>query len=484
KRSEDLSDEDIQRAVQQTLMNLEVLPIYRTNKEDSSTNTNHSPLTEEEAANLKTVELTPFLSSDTNNISASNTSTPPSDLVSFDFSQISTPKLGLSGVEHDVAQFLGQTKQELFLIRSRTLDKQLRAEQEFLTNEGLVHRKFLKQMSDLSNKITLYRRMEDKLLLAYKTPLNLLKERVSEYYKHRDEINLEHFQIKSQINAENHKRKSREGTLREKLDYIKSLEKEELDIFLKNKIFNYQIKINFYKERFDNAKTQKVAANLTSRFHTINPNNITPTNLADFRSDSSKSSSPSETLVEEMAYRQINDFSWTNNIFAQLPTMIRSEERIQNMQKYYQNVSVEKVPTLEDLPKETWLSDKEIWKKNNREIWLEQNNIWRQQIMQILGEDKYYTFKNKWLRPSANVAIKEASRAFNDGRYDEALFLHSFIPNDNVSILLLGRSYYELEAYQYAFSVFIVAYKMGIPQSKQWVDLAAEKLIGRKIVQN
>ncbi|MGL4563181.1 MAG: hypothetical protein ACRCVW_04925 [Brevinema sp.] len=478
----DFSEQEIQMAVQQTLSNLEILPTYRTNKMPPvKDNVLESPLTQEEASNLNILNT-----ADNVNVVVSNISE-LSNVSDSSSQEKSTPKLGMSTVEKDIAQFLEETRQQLFVIRDHTLQKQAQAEQKFLSNENHHHyyQEIMQEINDLSNEIVSHRRMEDKLLLAYKTPKDLLKARISEYYNHLNLINVRQFNIKSQIKSEYHKRKNRENQLLDQLNTIVRLEKEELDVFLKNRIFNYQRKINLYKENLDQLKSASIANSLVDRFHNTDPYKIENKNFGVFRPELSFQSKKEDSVfVGELAYKQINDFSWTNNLFEQLPPMISSEERVKKLQAYYNEISEEKIPTLEELPAEKWISQKEIWKRTHRELWAEQNTVWREKIAQIIGRERYDVLRNKWLRVSPEVAIKESAKAFNDARYDEALFLHSFIPNDSASILLLGRSYFELKAYQDAYSVFIVAFKMGIPESKYWLDLTAEKLINRNLTQD
>ncbi|MGL4394276.1 MAG: hypothetical protein ACRCS8_03525 [Brevinema sp.] len=460
---EKLSEEDIKRAVEQTLANLQVLPTVR--QKISSTDTNEMPVQEPSYEPLDEDDLP------AEEVSDENIAT---ELAS---SEVSTPKLGLSQIEREVAQFLEQSKQELFLIRSRTLEKQLRAEQSFLSNESLNYKTFNNQIAEIAQKVSQLQGMEGRLIFSYKIPEKLLKEHLTEYYNYRDLIILDRFRLKSQIDAENYKLLSREIELQNQLTHLQNLEKKDLEVFLKNRTHHYQNKVNFYKNRYDAVRTQKVADNITRRFHTMESQ--------DLNKNPNVSRNPSQNIsIEEMNFRQINDFSWTNNILTELPPMISSEERVKKLRRHYKTVTMEKVPTPDQGPKETWVSDREVWKKNHREVWLEQNDVWRQQIAQIIGEDRFNALNSKWQKVSQQVALREAARAFNEGRYDEALYLHTHISNDRASILMLGRSFYELKAYQYAYSVFIVAYKMGLPESKRWLDLSAEKLLNRKIVQH
>ena len=88
------------------------------------------------------------------------------------------------------------------------------------------------------------------------------------------------------------------------------------------------------------------------------------------------------------------------------------------------------------------------------------------------------------MRPSSTLAIAEGRKAYDMNLYQEAIYLLSFATTHKASLMMLGQSYYQLGAYRDAFSVFITAVNMGLPNSRYWLDKTSEKILDRKIIEN
>ena len=155
---------------------------------------------------------------------------------------------------------------------------------------------------------------------------------------------------------------------------------------------------------------------------------------------------------------------------------IEPKTRLSNVQHYYQEVRVERIPEIKDNPKETWIYE-------NREIWVSKQEQWKIRTRSILGKN-YEIIASKWMVPSYTVAVSEGRKAYNLGQHQEAIYLLNFATKNKASLMMLGQSYYQLGSYRDAFSVFITALNMGIPEARYWLDNSSEKILERKITEN
>ncbi|MGL4366987.1 MAG: hypothetical protein ACRCTQ_01695 [Brevinemataceae bacterium] len=440
-KSEVLSEEDVEEAVRQTLSNLQIMPLYRTNQRLASEvledplKQNLEPLTDQEISNLSQLN---------------NTSRTSDQL----YLQENSAKFQKLNLESDTMDFASKI---LLEDKNKILKDQSELEKKFLEDEWKDYKEVKTKFDQIKKPLSEFKQLERRLLVSDKLSESQFKNCLDNYFKAKDKLAIANFQLRGMGNGIEKRRSQREKKF---LEDIKKIHSKALKT----------------------TKLSSIANGISYKVFNLDPNNINETLIL-----GSVANPPSENInsrKSNLNYEKVY-FDSDNNNFPvfQMPESCTPEERLEKLKSRYQDIPTEVIPTINDIPKEIWMADKERWLSENKNLWLNKQDFWFQQTVEILGED-YNQISSKWMRPSPTVALNEAQKALSSKKFNEALYLLSFVPKESANnLMMLGRIYYELKAYREAFSVFITAYQMSIPESDYWLERSAEKILNRSIIE-
>lgn len=472
-RSEVLSEEDIQKAVQQTLSNLQIPPTYKTNSKfvkdilkEADAPITIAPLTIEEITNFS------LLTNQSKNMNAGGV-------------QQSDSNVRLQSMRNSLTILVEKFTEDVLNNRNKSLREQENQEKLLLEEEQESYNTIMNKISDISSKIYLFNDMEKKLVNTDHLSGKEFKNTLSKYYNQRDNIRISQFSVKGDVGGLSQRRSLRETNFLNKIKEIQKAESNQMNYLLTNYEDEYK-KIN---KRF------LIVEDIFVRTQNLNTNNLGGVSqlgkisMYQNKDDELNGRSINATQdpynnrgdVNPSRYRVVEPYNPTPPI-PTLPKQKTAKDRLDNVRTYYNDgVVVEKVPDISENPVENWIVVKEIWLQNNKEIWSAKNRFWNKRSRDILGNVKYNRIKSKWLQPSEPLALTEGKKAINTGNYEEAIYLLNFVSKDPVALILLGKSYYELGAYRDAFSVFVTALQMNIPESKYWLEITSEKILEKNI---
>ena len=488
------SEEDIEAAVRRTLSNLQILADTNNNQSllDQINNQNSmagSTIFEEEPPFMSIQENSglssePFLY---NNI----------DLLTRADSEIKTanPFAINNNVSQEKQKELMNNlaldfTNEIVTVRKDYLKEIEGVSQNLLIQEKKDYDSIIKNITTISNEINSYNTLTESLVYTDKLQIKDFKSKLNAYYDKRDNIRIKQYQTSGHIKGMDQRRQKRENNfLTSSQNIITQYNKKYNQIF-----YNFSQKehisiINNYKQELELKKTQKIN-NMVSGISLQMIN----TNVKDNNNNLKELDRQIDKLTTSIN-EQEETFSKITTVFKNSQTSpvkreyfsgfdenqnfsqrIEPKTKLSNIQYYYQEVRVEKIPEIKDNPKETWIYE-------NRETWIAKQELWKIRTRNILGEN-YERIASKWMVPSYTLAVSEGRRAYNAEQYQEAMYLLNFATNNKTSLMMLGQSYYRLGAYRDAFSVFITALNMGIPEARYWLDNTSEKILERKITEN
>lgn len=340
--------------------------------------------------------------------------------------------------------------------------------------------------------------MEDQLLYLEAFSNKDLIRKLNEYYNLKDQISLMRHRIVGDIGNLNHKREIQEKNF---LSMKSIFEKDVLDFEINNRkklISDIDKKINqilvnqtnleqyLSSKRVNNLmKGILIEASTAKEKDVFNPLVSTPSRnnsedeiiqcIAKNKLQLNKLVNiKNELILDKIDPSKIEVINKTYNIDEIV------NNKMEEINSYYKDVSVEEIPDVREVTNEKWLVVKEEWIQKNRNTLESKKDLWKRRTQEILGED-YNWIYSKWMIPSYNLALQEGRKAFQQKNYKEALYLLSFIPQDANAIMALGQSYYHLGAYKDALNVFVVTVHMNIPESYYWMDKTAKKILNRDI---
>jgi len=529
-RSEVLSEEDIQLAIQQTLSNLQILPIYVTNNIYSRSNMQEElildqifipkSLTEEELTNLYLLSnQLHILSNNTKNDQQFNTEILEDKLIDNILlsNQLHISSLNIDLSKQENTPKLRQFEEKYFKI-AETLVKsilenhnQSLKEQETL-EENLINKDFLlynDKLKKIKSEIVYYENIGNQLMNSDNLDHNRFIKLINELYKKRDHIRILQFHLRNQ---EITKVKTFENKIKEIYDAEDKQKKYLIDqykkyyIKVKEKEFyqkqRYELEqIKRYKLLVQELKVARIASSISEKTKLLDPKNIQEKwKLGNIQPDFDQQLSK---LMQEIKMIELqtpfidqnpNNYKYQEKRFnpekympkdedIPLPSLDKSpslQQRVDHLKDIYQKIYIEKVPDINDGPTENWIVRRETWLSENKILWNQKIEYWNKRTRNILG-NKYTQLYNKWFYPSKQVALMEAKKSIQKEHYHEALYLLSYTIQDLNSLLLLGQIYYKLGYYKDAFSIFIVAVQMGIPNANTWLEMSSEKLLNRKL---
>ena len=529
-KSEALSEEDIQKAVQETLSNLQILPIYRTNEktvdqilEQSNAPIVINPLTLEEITNysLLSNQATTInsltLEEITNYSLVSNQLSVPQQEAIL---QKEDSKAVFQNIENEHTNLAKNYIESIIKNRNQSLRDQEHQEQQLIEEDQKDYYSTMDKIGELSSKISFLDNLENKLVSSDNLSYNNFKNQLTIYFNHRDQIRIAQFRLQSDIKALSGKRESREeeflNNIKEiqnsellqmnqlKVQYTNNyLEMREKSILEQQKLLAAEQKLRdvIYKEareaeqKIREEKYRKyIVKDLADKFHSLDVNNIEkPKDLGIIYDDEVSKINENNYNYNDDLYDndKPNDKKYVVPPYEpqsmpepKLPKQKSPENRLKDVKNNYIDVIVEKIPTINEHSSENWIVKKEIWLQNNKEIWNAKNRLWNDRTREILGSSDYDKIRSKWLNPSQIVALREGKKSVNRENYEEAIYLLTFVAKDPTALMLLGKSYYELGAYRDAFSVFVTALQMEIPEAKYWLEVSSEKILEKNIQEN
>ncbi|SFB70285.1 hypothetical protein SAMN02745150_00343 [Brevinema andersonii] len=425
-----LSEDAIQKAVEQTLSNLQIAPIRRSSP---------APTLPQ-----KTIEqpfnITPLTPEDITNSTDGNYF-------------LQQGQIFRAGRIRNESNFESKIRKAF----EQNISLQEEIERKFLQDARADYKNFLKDIAVIENRIVLHEKMRDRLLRLDNIDRKTFKRELDSFFKDRDQIRLLEFDTKAFVRSISNKR-----ILREKELFI-DLQKIQDDW--------HEIQANLKQE----IKAFQLARGVSDKFNNLNPKkiNIQPV-LGTVNFDSS------QKIQTPFTDRTPKQCEFVDPYVYEFPQQIPPKERIEKIRQYYDDIIIEKVPTLDQNPPETWLKSFEFWLRDNADLWQEKITQWRSSVPDVLGQ-QYDSVQSKWLYPEQNLALREGIKAVQEERYAEAVYLLVLSPRDPRGLMLLGQSYYHLGAYREAFSVFLTATSMHIPEAKLWMELSAEKILQRHL---
>lgn len=359
----------------------------------------------------------------------------------------------------------------------------------FLKKEYENFNKIVKDNSDIAEKIEQLHKIEEQLLFVEDFSPNQMKKKLNSYYDLRDQISLARHRVQGIIQNMNANKKIREQEfLNSQLALKTRFENKQISQLSNNIIKNkkhleqylYNKKINLLSKNIILQASQADATKSLSVFNPtletdntekfiqnhINRDNLQLSNIINARNNSmfQHGEYPQKMNVEGKAFN--------------IDTVI--DNNFREVKSYYNDISVEDVPDINDIKNEKWITVKETWIHRNRNVWNSKQNLWKRRMQEILGEE-YGWIYSKWMNPSSTVALQEGRKAFQQQNYKESLYLLSFVSDDHNAMMALGQSYYHLGAYKDALNVFVTAINMKIPEAREWMDQTAKKILNRDL---
>lgn len=429
--AEVLSEDAIQKAVEQTLSNLQIAPVRRSSPAPTL------PQTTVE----QPFDIAPLAPEDITNSTDGN----------YFLQQEQIFRAGRLGNENNFESKIHKAFEQ-------NINLQEELERKLLQDAQADYKNFLKDIAVIENRIVLHEKMRDRLLRLDKIDEKTFKKELDNFFKDRDQIRLLEFDAKASVRSI-----SNERILREKKLFV-DLQKIQDDW--------HKIQANLKQE----IKAFQFARGVSDKFNNLNPKNINSQPvLGTVNFDSL------EKIQTPFTERTPKQCEFVDPYVYDFPQQIPPKERVEKIRQYYDNdVVIEKVPTLDQNPPETWLKSFEFWLRDNADLWQEKIAQWRSSVPDVLGQ-QYGSVQSKWLYPAQNLALREGIKAAQEERYAEAVYLLVLSPRDPRGLMLLGQSYYHLGAYREAFSVFLTATSMRIPEAKLWMELSAEKILQRHL---
>ena len=499
------SEKDIEDAVQRTLSNLQILADTNRNQSlleqlNSQNSMAGSTIIEDDMSLMSTPEdlddsLQPFSFNNMNLLTRADSEMKASNPFAKNNSlnQEKNGKL-ISSLATDFTN-------KILNVRKNSLKEIEDASQYLLVQEKQDYDNIMKNIITISNEINSYNTFTKSLVYTDDIPTKDFKSNLSAYYDKRDNIRIKQYQISGHIKGLGQRRLKRESDLLVSIQDISNLESSKNnDILIQyNKKYNQMIYdlsqkehaniINDYKQQLALKKVQKINTMVSSislqmvdkkaKVNNINVEELDQqiakltTSIKEKEESFSKITTVFQNSQTSPVKREF--FSGFDDIQNSLEKT-NPKKRVSDIQNYYQEVVVEKVLEIKDNPKETWLYE-------NQEVWISKQELWKRRTKNILGEN-YEQIASKWMVPSYTLAVSEGRRAYNMGQYQEVIYLLNFATKNKASLMMLGQSYYQLGAYRDAFSVFITALNMGIPEARYWLDNTSEKILERKITEN
>mgnify|MGYP005802247933 CR=1 FL=1 len=463
-------EKDIEMAVQKTLSNLQILSDTNDNQSLLDKLTNQNTFTNTRAGDQVSLGILPEISNLTS-------------LESFLFNNNSLLTRADSEVktsnpfEIKSNNFIPEHKKktlyftdEISKNEQKYLEQIENQRQFLLAQEQKDYSGIIKSIIMISNEIDSYNTITKSLLYSDNAYIKDFENNLNNYYDKRDNIRVKQYQASTQIKRFIERRKQREN------DFLINIQNISIEATKK--------KISLYQDCKNNKKINNMVNNISIKM-TKNKTKQNKTNLQVLDQNINQQIDQLTIAIKEEENKLLiitNNFKNTqisskqkkhSDHFAQ---MIEAQAVLADVRSYYRDVTIEKVPTIEEIPKETWLYE-------NKEIWISKQKLWQRITRNILGSN-YEIIASKWMRPSSTLAIAEGRKAYDMNLYQEAIYLLSFATTHKASLMMLGQSYYQLGAYRDAFSVFITAVNMGLPNSRYWLDKTSEKILDRKIIEN
>ncbi len=503
------SEKDIEDAVQRTLSNLQILADTNRNQSlleqlNSQNSVAGSTIIEDDMSLMSTPEnlddsLQPFSFNNMNLLTRADSEMKASNPFAKNnaFNQ--------EKHEESISSLATDFTNEILNVRKNSLKEIEDASQYLLVQEKQDYDNIMKNIITISNEINSYHTFTRSLVYTDNLPTKDFKSNLSAYYDKRDNIRIKQYQISGHIKGLGQRRLKRESDFLSSIQDIPKLEtlKNNSIIAQYNKKYNqmvydftqkeYTSTINNYKQKLNVLTALKKNKKLNDMVSGIS--------LQMAKTDVKHNAINLEALDQQIA-KLTTSIKENEEALTTITTVFQNSQtspvkreffsgfddnqnslektnpkkRVSNIQNYYQKVVVEKVLEIKDNPKETWLYE-------NQEVWISKQESWKRRTRNILGEN-YEQIASKWMVPSYTLAVSEGRRAYNMGQYQEAIYLLNFATKNKSSLMMLGQSYYQLGAYRDAFSVFITALQMGIPEARYWLDNSSGKILERKITEN
>lgn len=428
--AEVLSEDAIQKAVEQTLSNLEIAPIRKSSPAPTLPGT----------AIEQPFDITPLTPEDITNSSNNN----------YFLQQEQIFRAGR----------LGSVNNFELKIRAafeQNIELQEELERKLLQEARTDYKNFLKDIAVIENRIVLHKKMHDRLLRLDNVGIKTFKKELDNFFRDRDQIRLLEFDAKASVRSISNARSLREKKLFADLQEIQD-DWHKMQANLKQEIKAFQF-----------------AQGVSDKFKHLDPKKInTQPVLGTVNFDGSKK------IQTPFSDRTPQQCDFVDPYIYEFPQQIPPKQRVEKIRQYYDDVVIEKVPTLDQNPPESWLKSFEFWLRDNADLWQEKIAQWRGSVPDVLGQ-QYDSIQSKWLYPARDLALREGIKAAQEERYAEAVYLLVLYPRDPRGLMLLGQAYYQLGAYREAFSVFLTATSMRIPEAKLWMELSAEKILQRHL---
>ena len=503
------SERDIEDAVQRTLSNLQILADTNRNQSlleqlNSQNSVAGSTIIEDDMSLMSTPEnlddsLQPFSFNNMNLLTRADSEMKASNPFAKNnaFNQEKHEEL--------ISSLATNFTNEILNVRKNSLKEIEDASQYLLVQEKQDYDNIMKNIITISNEINSYHTFTRSLVYTDNLPTKDFKSNLSAYYDKRDNIRIKQYQISGHIKGLGQRRLKRESDFLSSIQDIPKLEtlKNNSIIAQYNKKYNqmvydftqkeYTSTINNYKQKLNvltalkkNKKLNDMVSGISLQMaktdvkhNAINLEALDQqiTKLTTSIKENEEALTTITTVFQNSQTSPVKRefFSGFDDNQNSLEKT-NPKKRVSNIQNYYQKVVVEKVLEIKDNPKETWLYE-------NQEVWISKQESWKRRTRNILGEN-YEQIASKWMVPSYTLAVSEGRRAYNMGQYQEAIYLLNFATKNKSSLMMLGQSYYQLGAYRDAFSVFITALQMGIPEARYWLDNSSGKILERKITEN
>ena len=503
------SEKDIEDAVQRTLSNLQILADTNRNQSlleqlNSQNSVAGSTIIEDDMSLMSTPEnlddsLQPFSFNNMNLLTRAD-----SEMKALNpFAKNNS--LNQEKHEELISSLATNFTNEILNVRKNSLKEIEDASQYLLVQEKQDYDNIMKNIITISNEINSYHTFTRSLVYTDNLPTKDFKSNLSAYYDKRDNIRIKQYQISGHIKGLGQRRLKRESDFLSSIQDIPKLEtlKNNSIIAQYNKKYNqmvydftqkeYTSTINNYKQKLNvltalkkNKKLNDMVSGISLQMaktdvkhNAINLEALDQqiTKLTTSIKENEEALTTITTVFQNSQTSPVKRefFSGFDDNQNSLEKT-NPKKRVSNIQNYYQKVVVEKVLEIKDNPKETWLYE-------NQEVWISKQESWKRRTRNILGEN-YEQIASKWMVPSYTLAVSEGRRAYNMGQYQEAIYLLNFATKNKSSLMMLGQSYYQLGAYRDAFSVFITALQMGIPEARYWLDNSSGKILERKITEN
>ena len=503
------SERDIEDAVQRTLSNLQILADTNRNQSlleqlNSQNSVAGSTIIEDDMSLMSTPEnlddsLQPFSFNNMNLLTRADSEMKASNPFAKNnaFNQEKHEEL--------ISSLATNFTNEILNVRKNSLKEIEDASQYLLVQEKQDYDNIMKNIITISNEINSYHTFTRSLVYTDNLPTKDFKSNLSAYYDKRDNIRIKQYQISGHIKGLGQRRLKRESDFLSSIQDIPKLEtlKNNSIIAQYNKKYNqmvydftqkeYTSTINNYKQKLNvltalkkNKKLNDMVSGISLQMaktdvkhNAINLEALDQqiTKLTTSIKENEEALTTITTVFQNSQTSPVKRefFSGFDDNQNSLEKT-NPKKRVSNIQNYYQKVVVEKVLEIKDNPKETWLYE-------NQEVWISKQESWKRRTRNILGEN-YEQIASKWMVPSYTLAVSEGRRAYNMGQYQEAIYLLNFATKNKSSLMMLGQSYYQLGAYRDAFSIFITALQMGIPEARYWLDNSSGKILERKITEN